>query len=380
MVSPASGTIASNASIGDIASLLEADHGRKYDAVIPADKLCMLDGDLVVTGADPVITLDGVTSQDLHLRPTLDCDASIAGRLDIPVGYLRRMRETNLGLLDSNVNGWLTHERYAGSKFLLRSFTGDEGGVGVARALLSDSYFVIDHLDAACAVLDGLHDVKGPLDITCDLTDRRFYMRITAPEVIAYAPTWLDGYRDPRTGATGRENPGIAAGLLVTNSETGFGAASIAPYLTVLVCSNGQTRTQDAISRVHLGAKLPEGVIKWSKQTQEKALDVLRSSMADAVRTFLDVDYMRKVVAEIEAKAGKPVADVESTITTVSKRLAYGEDQRKAIFSRFIQGGDVTVGGVMQAVTAAAQDFAPDTRADMEADAFRALELAFAAN
>jgi hypothetical protein len=378
MVDPASGTVLSNATIDDIASILETDHARKHDVVVPANKLHMLDGNLVVADADPVITLDGVTSNDLHLRPTVDCDASLASRLDIPVGYLRRMRTDNVSLLDENVNGWLAHKRYSGSKFLLRSFKGGEPGV--ARALLSDSYFVIDHLDTACSVLEGLNEVQGNLNISCDLTDRRFYMRITAPEVVAYAPKWLENYRDPRTGALGKDNPAIAAGLLVTNSETGFGAASIAPYLTVLVCANGQTRTQDAISRVHLGTKLPEGVVKWSMQTQRKALDVLKSSITDAVRTFLDVEYMRKVVAEIEAKAGKPVADAEATIKTITTKLAYSDEQRKAIFARFIQGGDVTAGGVMQAVTAAAQDFAPDTRADMEAGAFRVLELAYAAS
>jgi hypothetical protein len=379
MTELASRTVARNAGLSDIVALLEADHTRKLDVVVPARSLSMADGRLNVVGADPVISEDGVTSGALSLLPTYDCDTSLANRLDIPVQYLRRMRQQAPGMLDANVNGWLSHDSFRDSRFLVRAFSSGDGD-SIARALLSDSYRPIDHLDVAMSVLEGLRGLNAELKFSCDLTDRRFYMRVTAPEVIAYAPAWLDSYRDPRSGALGRDNAGIAAGLLITNSETGHGSASIAPYLTVLVCSNGMTRTQDAVKRVHLGAKLPEGIIKWSNETTDKTLDLLRSSMQDAVRTFLDVKYMKKVVAEIEARAGKPVDDPEETIRTLSNRLSYSEDQRKSILSHFIKGADTTVGGVMQAVTSAAQDYVPDVRADMEADAFRALELAFAAS
>ena len=40
--------------------------------------------------------------------------------------------------------------------FLVRCFRGDPGQPGVARALLSDSYKVMDNFDLLLAVLDGV--------------------------------------------------------------------------------------------------------------------------------------------------------------------------------------------------------------------------------
>jgi hypothetical protein len=61
----------------------------------------------------------------------------------------------------------------------------------------------------------------------------------------------------------------------------------------------------------------------------------------------------------------------------VSQRLRFTDAQQHDILSCFIRGGDVTAGGVMHAVTAAAQaqDDA-DTAHEMESAALRALDIA----
>src|SRR6266702_8260170 len=62
---------------------------------------------------------------------------------------------------DANVNGWLNGNDLAGyppdgRKFLVRLFQAAGDGLGVARAVLSDSYNVIDNLDALMATLHGI--------------------------------------------------------------------------------------------------------------------------------------------------------------------------------------------------------------------------------
>jgi hypothetical protein len=54
-------------------------------------------------------------------------------------------------------------------------------------------------------------------------------------------------------------------------------------------------------------------------------------------------------------RSGPTIADPEAAITVVCKSLKFSEDLRRDIFSHFISGGDVTAGGVMQAVTSVAQ-------------------------
>lgn len=86
--------------------------------------------------------------------------------------------------------------------FLVRCFRpDDEGSEGVARAFLSDRYRPVDNLDVLTAALEGVKATGVNIEVAgCDLTDRRMYVRITAPEVQALAPTLLAGYRSPFSG------------------------------------------------------------------------------------------------------------------------------------------------------------------------------------
>ena len=73
------------------------------------------------------------------------------------------------------------------------------------------------------------------------------------------------------------------------------------------------------------------------------------------------------------------MTDPQEAIRVVSQRLRFTDAQQADILSYFIRGGDVTAGGVMHAVTAAAQaqDDA-DAAHEMESAALRALDIAAA--
>src|SRR5690606_20239204 len=103
----------------------------------------------------------------------------------------------------------------------------------------------------------------------------RMYVRVVAPEVQALAPTLLAGYRSPFTGQSGTDNPTVFAGFEISNSEVGGGAFTIVPRLVIQVCNNGLKITKDAVRNVHLGARLDDGVIRWSESTQRQNLDLV---------------------------------------------------------------------------------------------------------
>lgn len=368
-----------NTDLATLAASLNDHRARAMDVVAPASAVRMEGGAIVLDGTQPEITEDGVTLTEGRYMPTRVADEGISARLDIPLAYLRRMRTDRLDLLDDNVNGWLRDSEKSFMFRLLRNGDGMDmdGNHGLARAVLSDRYRVVDNFDVLLATLQGVRQAgTDQPDITCDLTERAMVVRIKSTGVAALAPQLLAGYRSPFSGQTGADNPTVFAGLVIRNSETGNGAFTITPRLVVQICNNGMTMVRDAQKEIHLGGQLDSGIVRWSDATLRRNLDLVTSKTADAVSTFLSVEYVTAKIAELERDAGVRLADAQKVITTVAKDLAFSETQKNEIMAAFIEGGTVTSGGVMHAVTAAAQKFDGDTAYAMESVASRAMVLA----
>jgi hypothetical protein len=367
---------ARNARLEDLAALLRGQHARKVDVVAPAPAIRAEDGCLVLDGTVPDLAEDGVTMTAGRYRPTDVCDQGIAEKLGIPAAYLRKMRDSHPGLFDANVNGWLARDDRS---FLIRCLQGDGGGPGVARAWLPDGYKVIDHLDVLMAALDGIRGSGYPVLVeSCDLTGRRMYVRVRCEPVQVLAPLLLSGYRSPFTGASGADCPVVFAGFVLANSETGCGACTIVPRLVAQVCGNGMTITRDARRVIHLGEKQADG-ITWSAGTMDKSLGLLSSVTRDTVQAILSPQYLARAVRAMEKQAGHPVADPPGAIRHIGAGLRYTEAQQAGILSHFISGGDLSAGGIMHAVTPAAQiQDDGDAAWEMEGTALEALRLAAA--
>lgn len=395
------------ADLPTLASALNDQRTRTLDVVVPARSIRVEDGAVILRGTEAVLTEDGVDTADGRYVPTGVGDEGIASKLDIPLAYLRRCRDRQPQLYDANVNDWLRAQPADRSYLIrtLRAADGDpraDGFDGVMRAFLSSSYRTIDNFDVLLAALRGIQDagVSDPI-IDADLTDRRMIVRVSTPDIAVLAPKLLEGYRSPFGGqdvgngwtpermarASGGEGHAIEgggqtvfAGFVISNSETGGGAFNITPRLVVKVCNNGLTITADALKKVHLGTKLEDGVIKWSEETTHRNLALVTSQATDAVKSFISPDYLAATVSTLEAEAGEPITDAAAVITTVSKRLGFTEHEQASILGHFIKGGQLTAGGVMQAVTSAAQTIDDGDRAwDMELQGVAAMHEAVAA-
>lgn len=366
----------------DLTSLharLTDEHTRKYDFVAPAGSIRSEGGQLVVTGAEPEIGEQGVTSYDGRYDLNSVAVEGIASKLDIPLGYLRRAQARNMPLFDENVNGWLTHSDNAGKRFLVRSLRGESDGL--VRAFLSDRFRIIDNVDVLMATLDGIREAGVPVEIeSCDLTERTMRVRVVCEQIAAYAADLVEGYRSPFGGGSGKDLPMVFAGFELSNSEVGGGQFALTPRITWQVCKNGQTMTRDAVGTRHLGARMDDGLIRWSDATQQTNLRLVAQQTADAVATFLNVDYVTGVLNGVRAEAGAPV-NPSTVVETVAKSMKYTDAQQASILDCFIRGGQVTAGGVMQAVTAAAQlETDGDVAAVLEASALDALKVAAASS
>lgn len=373
-------TTTRNANLGDLLNLLRDQHARKVDVVAPASAIRSENGVLVVQGADQILSEDGVTTVDGRYVPTAVCDEGLADKLTVPVAYIKRLRAERPDLYDANVNGWLhgtdalmgawgapdasgnrtrsvIREGQPGDNrsFLLRAFRGDDGEHGIARAFLSDRYSMMDNLDVLMAALDGIRDAGVDVQIDGgDLTDRRMVVRVKCPAVSAMAPALLKGYRSPFTGASGSDNPTVFAGFVLSNSEVGNGAWSITPRLVVQVCNNGMTITKDAMTKVHLGGRLDAGVVRWAEDTTQAAVTLVKRQTRDAVAAFLSPEYLTTTIETLERKADQEVKSHDE-VKVLAKAAKFTDAEVEGILSYFTQGGQMTRGGVANAVTAYAQ-------------------------
>lgn len=407
-------TEARNATLEDLAAILRTQQSLKLDVVAPATAITSRDGVLCIEGTDAEITDTGVADTAGRYRPTVVCDEGLAIKLDVPSKYLKRMRQHRPDLYDANVNGWLhggvwgydlngDDHHVADSdprSFLVRLFRAAEGDTeGVARAFVSNGFKRIDNFDVLTAALQGARDAGTEVVIDgCDLSERRMSVRLVAPEITALAPRLLDRYRSPfdqgveRAGGGmaaaarametyGRhggevDSPIVSAGVVIGNSETGGGKFSLTPRFVVKVCNNGLTMTVDAISEIHVGSRMDDGVVQWSDDTQQRNMELIQAQARDAMATFLNTDYLVAKIAEIEEKAGAPVTNPEKVVKIVGQRLRMTQDETDAVLAHFIMGGQMTAGGVVNAITSVAQTIAdPDDAGEMEARALAALDV-----
>jgi hypothetical protein len=392
---------ARNATLKNLVDLLKRQDATKQDIVTPLS---------AITSRNGTFTIDGtaVFGEGMQFVPTAIADGHVSAKLGIPLAYLRTLREQRPDLYDANVNGWISGAGVADPddrSVLLRTFMADDSDEpGVLRALLSDRYGIIDNFDVLTAALAGIKETGTPIEVLgADLTESKMTVRIAAPEVVANFPGMLEGYRNPfgqdgvydHSGGGARfhrtvpqwardrfgvNEQGVCAGLVITNSETGGGSFAIIPRLLTLVCLNGAMIARDALRRVHVGGRLEEGAITWSKDTERKALELITSKAKDAVQAFLDPAYLEMTMHDLEQKAKHPLDNPAEAVEFVAKQLAYTEDERDGVLDFFIKGGQVTAGGVMQAVTAYAQTVEDAEAAfALEESAVEALELAYAA-
>lgn len=151
--------------------------------------------------------------------------------------------------------------------------------------------------------------------------------------------------------------------------------------LIARICGNGMVMSAHGSRRAHLGARRDgdDGVVTWSEATTAKTLELISSRTADAVASHLDADYVDRMVRYLEAAAGVPVTDPDTTIKVAATKLRIPESLQTDLLAHFHAGDARTAGGIMHAITSVAQTL-PDADAahELESVAVQAMRLAAA--
>lgn len=350
-----------------IAGRLADVASSRFDVVGPQSALrCKSADRLTIDLGSPQMTDNGVTDPVIHVDYTRTAWRQVAERLHIPLPYLDRLvtldHEGGPALACYTINELA---RIDERRALYRFVETPDGYV--LRAVLSDRYRAIDNDTALQAILGGLADNGlnlGDCEVTGDVTMDRLRLRITVPQVALAVPELLGDYRMPyslRPGNpiharpdSGEVPPVLWAGIEITNSETGNGAFAIAPRAVIQVCRNGLTRAVD-FRRAHIGASLEEGSIDWSAETQGHALALITSQVRDAVATYISPGYLQETADEMRRAKAVVVESAPHAVEVVGARFGLTEAERTSVFELFAAGGDRTVLGLANAVTAAAQ-------------------------
>ena len=278
-----------------------------------------------------------------------------ANRLGIPKRYYDKMLIESPELLADNVNHWLHGKP---ENRLTRTLDGR------VRAFLSDRYRPLDNDLVAQFVLPVIGEMGVEIS-SCEVTDRRLYIKVTMPML----------QREIKLGDV------VQAGLVVSNSETGLGTVSILPQLLRLVCMNGMTVNEYGMKKYHLGKALGSGddsVSEWfATDTIEADNKAFVLKLRDAVRGILSRDVFDKITDRlVESAEEKLTGQLPKIVEVVKEKVGLSEGEGANVLRHLVEGGDLSMWGLANAVTAEANDAKDYDRAtELETLGGRLIEL-----
>lgn len=280
----------------------------------------------------------------------------IGTHLGIPAKYYDKMRGDAPELLAHNVNAWFQQEP---STRKLRTLD------GTARAFLSDRYRRLDNLEVLEAALPIIQEMPGIRVESCEITERRMYIKVVNPRLETEVV------------------PGdiVQAGLIISNSETGNGSVSVSPLVYRLVCSNGMVVNDAATRKYHIGRgnEIGENYEVYSNATLEADDRAFAMKIQDTVRAAVDIAKFEKVVDRMREARGIRIVrgtDIPAIVELTAREFSMTKEESSGILQHLIEGGDLSLYGLSNAVTRQSQDVESYDRAtDLETAGYSILTM-----
>ncbi|GHU75401.1 hypothetical protein AGMMS49992_19300 [Clostridia bacterium] len=257
----------------------------------------------------------------------------LADAVSIPTKYYDRLRrEDERELLSLNVNRLLFKRE---AKQTVRTLD------GVARAFLSDRYRRIDNDQVTATILPILNQIPDARVESCEITSARMYIKIV----------------NPRLESEVRKGDVVQAGVIVSNSEIGLGSLSVMPLVYRLVCKNGLIVNDLGHRKYHFGREQEECWDLYGDDTRRADDDAFLMKVADVVKIAADEARFGMVVDKLrDAADTKITAPIDDVIELTAERFSFNKTETSGILQHLIEGGDLTMYGLSNAVTRTSQD------------------------
>lgn len=327
-------------SLDTLGEMVLNQNAAKRDIIAPTKQLMVATPD-----AKPSLSFN-VNGNDMLAELTPFAVRQIGTWAGIPAKYLDRIsQKDDQDLLLQNVNHWL---QKSNDQRLVRMLQTDKT---IARAFLSDRFKRLDNYELALNVMPRLRQA-GMSVKSAALTDTRLYIQAVDNNLMA----WIKAGPHQRT-----KTDRLHAGVVISNSEVGFGRLLIEAMIWREVCGNGMI-AGTSLHRRHLGRSLVNDdgqdiTELFTDETHEatdrafwlQVRDVLDAALSEA-RFHAIVDRMQ-ASTEVELPAS-PDRIVEVT----TQRLGLSSEEGEAVMRHLFSDGDSTLYGLMNAVTRTAED------------------------
>ena len=341
--------------IHTLANEIQSVAALRQDFVAPSDKIRM-------TSKMELETQNGDLNKIFGLTDI--AHQGIARRLDIPKPYYDRMRTEQPHLLADNVNTWL---RDGDQRHMLRTLDSfDQLTPPICRAVLSERYRIIDNDFVMNGLMPILMEEPGMIIESAEITDTKFYLKCRFPSL----------EREIKLGDA------VQSGVIITNSEVGFGATTASFLIYTLRCTNGMILPSTAFSKRknHIGRVQEHDEnfqIIASDETRELEDKAFLSTLKDVIKAAGDPDVFADVADKIlDSTDRKITGNVERTIENVTRKMDLLKSEGESVLEFLTRGHDLTQWGVASAVTRMAQDAASyDRSTELERIGGKIIEL-----
>ncbi len=240
-----------------------------------------------------------------------------------------------------------------GEKRLVRTLDGK------ARAFLSSSYNPdLDNWDVLRVAARALEESGlGPENVvSCEVTERRLYLKVVSPKLEAVIePSNL-------TRAHGghhmlKEPQVVQAGFVLSNSETGLGSLSVQQTVYKLQCTNLWT-IEEGYRQRHLGKTLEAGDdgALYRSDTRQADAKARLLKIRDHVANALDETRFKALVGRMQETAEVRLeGSVEKIVELTARKFGLMQGEKEDVLRNLIEGADLSLWGLTNAVTATAQ-------------------------
>ncbi len=273
----------------------------------------------------------------------------------IPAVYYNRMLTEAPTLLTRNVNTWLHRET---EQRMVRTMG------GTARAFLSNRYRRIDNMEILEIVLPELMKIPDAKYESCQVTDSRMYIKVVNPRLQAeVAPGDI-----------------VQAGVIISNSEVGKGSVSIQPLVYRLVCRNGMVINDAQTKKYHIGRAntSDDNLAVYSNETLQAMDTAFIGQIRDTVSAAVDIARFSRVVEVMKdaRSAALNTKDLPNVVELTSKEFKIRGEEQSGILQHLIEGKELSLYGLSNAVTRFSQDVESYDRAtELEGIGYKILTM-----
>lgn len=252
---------------------------------------------------------------------------------------------------------------------------------GKARALLSPTFNPdLDHFDVfqVAAVALQRAGLGSENVLSCEVTERRLYLKVVSPRLQADVRPSTNLHSHHGGHAFLKEPQTVQAGFVLSNSEVGLGSLSIQQTVYKLLCTNLWIR-EEAYRQRHVGRALTaddEGTV-YRSDTREADAKAKLLKIRDHVSDALDETRFRHLVAQMqESTEVKLEGKLTQIVELTGRKYGFNAGEKENVLQNLIEGADLSLWGLTNAVTQTAQTASSYDRAtELEAVGGRLLSL-----